>query len=191
MKPYFVLLALPLAGCISFGAKPPKQLLELTPTATVAPDTARTSSAGATLTVLYPSAYAPISGNRVPVYDGETAVAFVKDALLVDAPARQFQRLLSETIAAKTNRVVLDVRQTALDPGARLTGALLKFGVDPARMQAVVIYDAVLTRAPERVETRRFAASAPVAAVDPLNVGAALNRASNDIAAQVAEWVGN
>ena len=38
----------------------------------------------------------------------DASVAYVKDAQWVEAPQRLFQRLLSETVAAKTPLVVLD-----------------------------------------------------------------------------------
>ncbi len=41
-----LLLAAPLAGCISFGDKPPSQLLNLTATAQVAAGTTLTARAG-------------------------------------------------------------------------------------------------------------------------------------------------
>ncbi|MBA3896591.1 MAG: membrane integrity-associated transporter subunit PqiC [Sphingomonadaceae bacterium] len=191
IKPLFALaMALPLAGCISFGAKPPKQLLTLSAATPVAAGAARTAGPGETVTVLYPSPAAAISGNRVPVYDGATAIAYVKDALWVDSPSHQFQRLLSETIAAKTDRVVLDLRQYTFDPGTRLTGSLLAFGVDSGKMEAVVTYDGVLARGANQVETRRFEARVPLTVIDPLSAGAALNQAANTVAADVAAWVG-
>ena len=40
-------------------------------------------------------------------------------------------------------------------------------------------------------EKRRFEARVPVSAIEPVPAGAALNQAANQVAAQVAEWVGN
>lgn len=184
-----LIATLPLSACISFGAKPPKQLLTLAATAQVAPDTRRMAGPGETVTVLYPSAAAAISGNRVPVYDGPNAIAYVKDALWVDSPSHQFQRLLSETIAAKTNRVVLDLRQYTVDPGTRLTGSLLFFGVDAARSEAVVTFDGILARDNAHVETRRFESRVPVSRIDPLGAGAAISAAANNVAGEVAAWL--
>lgn len=185
-----ILAAVSLAGCVSFGAKPPKSLLTLNPAATVTAGADRRAGPGETLTILFPSVPAPISNMRVPVYDGATAIAYVKDAQWVDTPSRMFQRLLSETVAASTGRVVLDLRQYTADPGTRVSGVLQKFGIDAGTNEAVVVYDALLQRpGGGGVETRRFEARAPVGAINATNAGAALNRAANSVAAEAAAWV--
>jgi cholesterol transport system auxiliary component len=179
-----------LTGCVSFGAKPPKQLLTLNATSQRPVGTTRTASSGETITVYVPVALPPISSTRVPVYEGDNAVAYVKDALWVDAPARQFQRLLSETVAATTGRVVLDIRQYTADPGLRIQGTLQRFGVEAsAQPQAVVVYDAMIMRSGGVVDSRRFEARAPVAAIEAVSAGSALSVAANDVAAQVAAWI--
>ena len=178
-----------LSAC-SLGGSAPKQLLSLSSTAVVPVDTQRTVAAGNTLTVFVPSAGAALSGTRIPVYDGGTAVAYVKDAVWLDTPARQFQRLLSETIAANSSRVVLDVRQTVVDPGTRLTGSLITFGIDASAGQAVVTFDAQRSVGREQVNIRRFESRVPVSTVDALNSAQALNRAANEVAVAVAAWVG-
>ena len=53
----------------------------------------------------------------------------------VDTPDQLFQDLLAETVRRTTNRVVLDPRQTALDPGLLVTGELQRFGYDAATGQ--------------------------------------------------------
>jgi hypothetical protein len=47
-----------------------------------------------------------------------------------EMPSELFARLVSETIAATTGRVVLDPKQFTFDPGQRLTGTLQRFGLD-------------------------------------------------------------
>jgi cholesterol transport system auxiliary component len=84
---------------------------------------------------------------------------------------------------------VLDPRQFSLDPGVRLTGTLQSFGIDADRMEAVVVYDAALARG-ESVQTRRFAARASLAAIDAPSAAAALNQAANQVAADIAAWIG-
>ena len=182
--------ALALAGCISFGAKPPETLMRLTAADSVAAQSSRTAPASEAITVVTPTLPQELQTPRVPVRTGETSVAYLKDAQWVEIPGSLFGRLLSETIAARTGRVVLDPRQFTYDPGIRLTGTLQAFGVQADRMEAVAIYDGVLARGPQNVETRRFEARVPVAAVDPSSVGPALNEAANKIAADVAAWVG-
>ena len=132
-----------------------------------------------------------VTGSAIPVAENETAIAYVKDAQWVEPPARLFARLMSDTIAAKTGRVVLSTAQSFADPGARLTGELRQFGVDAGTHQAVVVFDASLVRNDRHVfEKRRFMATTPMAKVDAANVGFALNQAANQVAGEVADWVG-
>lgn len=182
-------LALALTGCISFGAKVPDSLLRLTATSTVPAETSRTGSTREAVTVLTPSTPQELRTPRVPVRTG-TSVAYLKDAQWVEMPGSLFARLLSETIAARTGRLVLDPGQFAFDPGLRLTGQLQQFGIDAEANEAVVVYDAALSRVPDTVETRRFEARVPIAAVDVANAGAGLNQAANQVAAEVAGWIG-
>jgi cholesterol transport system auxiliary component len=182
--------ALSLSGCISFGAKPPKTLLTLVPSVTVAPNTVHQAGPGKTVTILYPTAPAAISVTRLPVYDSNGMITYVKDIAWNDTPSHLFQNLMSEVVAAKTGKVVVDVRQYTVDPGTRVSGTLVKFGIDAQAMQAVVVFDAILLRAGDTaIETRRFEARAPVGAIET-GAGAALNMAANDAALQVAAWVG-
>jgi cholesterol transport system auxiliary component len=68
---------------------------------------------------------------------------------------------------------------------------LQRFGYDAASGQVVVTYDASLSTAGgNRVETRRFTASAPADGT-AATVPAALNRAANQVALDVAKWVGS
>ena len=180
--------ALAVSGCLSFGAKPPPTLMRLT--SDVQPGTAsRTAAAGAAITVVPPSVPAELMTARVPVRSGTTQVAYVKDAQWVEAPNILFARLLSATIAGRSGRVVLDPKQFTFDPGQRLTGTLQAFGLDADRMEAVLVYDAAVSRG-ESVETRRFEAHVAVPALDAASAPAALNQAANQVAAEVAAWVG-
>jgi cholesterol transport system auxiliary component len=154
------------------------------------PASSRSGPQSGAITVVPPTAPAELNTPRVPVRTGATQVAYVKDAQWVEVPAIMFARLLSETIAAKTGRVVLDPKQFTFDPGQRLTGTLQTFGLDADRMQAVLVYDAAVSRGKDSVETRRFEARVPVAALDAASAPAALNQAANQVAAEVAAWVG-
>lgn len=183
-------LAFALAGCISFGADPPPYLLTLQPASTVAPATSRSAPAEQAVTVVPPSLPQALNTNRVPVRSSGTAIAYLKDAQWVETPDTLFGRLLSETIAARTGRVVLDPEQFAFSPGVRLTGQLQSFGVDADAMQAVVIYDAALARGGDAIETRRFEARVPVSAVETAAVAPAINQAANQVAQDVAGWIG-
>src|SRR5215217_1625503 len=188
-RPFLALAAaLAVSGCLSFGAKPPPTLMRLTADVQ-RPTASRTAQAGEAITVVPPTAPAELNTPRVPVRTGATQVAYVKDAQWVEVPTILFARLLSETIAGRTGRVVLDPRQFTFDPGQRLTGTLQAFGLDADRMEAVLVYDAAVSRG-ESVETRRFEAHVPVAALDAASAPAALNQAANQVAAEVAAWVG-
>ncbi len=186
--PFAALLVLALGGCVSFGPKAPKMLMTLTTSAAVPVNAVRRASADNTMLILTPTANAAVTTVRIPVYDG-TAISYVADGAWNEPPVRALQRLLSETVTARTAKIVLDPRQFGANPAMRLSGQLQRFGVDPVAMQAVITFDAQLSREAGQVETRRFEAKAPLAAVDASQSGTALNRAANDLAAQVADWV--
>lgn len=184
--------AFPLTACLSFGEAPPATLMTLSSTATLPAGTARTARAGMAVVVLPPSAPQELSVLRVPVRSSPTELAYLKDAQWVEPPTRLFRNLLAETIATRTGRPVLDLRQYAMAPGARLSGRLANFGLDAPSMNVIVTYDAALARPNvEGVETRRFEARVPVSAPLPGPVAIALNQAANQVADEVAAWIGN
>ena len=189
-----VALAAALTGCslggMLGGGKPPTTLVTLTPEAPEPAQIVRTAAAGQAVTIATPAVGKELSAVRVPVQATPTDVQYVADLQLVDTPARLFQDLLSETVRRTTNRVVLDSGQTALDPGLTVSGELQRFGYDAATGQVVVQYDGSLSAAGgNRVETRRFTATAPADGTSA-TVGPALNRAANQVAQQVAQWIG-
>ena len=108
----------------------------------------------------------------------------------VESPDRLFQDLVQETVVRTTGRVVLDPRQSALDPGLHLTGTLTRFGYDAQEGAVIVRYDGALsTVGGNRVETRRFEAREPADGTAS-TVGPALNAAANRVAMDVAQWIG-
>jgi cholesterol transport system auxiliary component len=181
--------ALALSAC--FGGGGPAQLLTLSAAETRPAAAPRTAGAGEAITVAVPTVPQALRTTRIPVYVSDTVIQYLKDAVWVENPGALFGRLLGETISARTGRVVLDPSQYSLDPGTRLTGTLVKFGLDPGRMEAVIVYDAAIARAPTGVTTNRFEARVPVAAATPAAVAPALNQAANQLADQVAAWVGS
>jgi cholesterol transport system auxiliary component len=189
MRKLTLLLALALSACFG-GSKAPDQLLTLTPAVRMTAEASRTAQPGQAVTVVPPTVPQELNTMRVPVRSGDTSVAYLKDAQWVEMPARLFGRVLSETIAGSTGRVVLDPAQFTLDPGIRLTGQLQTFGLDADSMEAVAVYDAALMRSETSVETRRFEARVPVSEDKVGSVAPALNQAANQIAAEVAKWVG-
>jgi cholesterol transport system auxiliary component len=194
-KPVLLLAVLPLAalsGCISFGAKPPPSLLTLDAATLVPVGNTQTAVPGHTMTVDTPAVSQALAVQRVPVQASDTSIAYVKDAQWVEPPAKLFARLLADTITAKTSWVVLGAEQTRADPGVILTGELRHFGVDAATHEAVVTYDAALVRGSAApVEKRRFEARVPVTSIAAGPVGTAINQAANQVAGEVATWVGS
>jgi cholesterol transport system auxiliary component len=179
-----------LSGCISFGAKPPPSLLTLEATAQPQPGAAQSSARAKSIVIAVPSTPASLATARVPVQATATSIAYVKDAQWAEPPSRLFARLLADTLTASANMVVLSPAQSFSDPSAVLGGELRAFGLDAGRREAIVTYDASLTRAgSETVEKRRFEARVPVAAIDALSVGPALSQAANQVAGEVSAWV--
>jgi cholesterol transport system auxiliary component len=181
-------LALPLGGCVSFGAKPPPTLMTLTADAGLAAGTVRSAQDGGPIAILTPTVPATLATLRLPVQDGPVAVAYLKDAQWTEPPSRLFRALLAETIAAKTGRIVAERGQAGPTPGLTLGGRISAFGLNAAAGEVVVRYDATLMR-DGALTTRRFEAKAPAVA-KPGPVASALNRAANQVAGEVADWVG-
>jgi cholesterol transport system auxiliary component len=191
-----IALAVSLSGCslggmLGGGGKAPATLVTLTPEAAEPASLVRSAAAGQAVTVMVPTVPKELMAVRVPVQVNYVDVQYVTNVQLVDTPDRLFQRLVSETIRRTTNRVVLDPNQASLDPGLVVTGVLQRFGYDASTGQVVVTYDASLSTAGgNRVETRRFTSTAPADGT-AATVPAALNRVANQVALDVAKWVGS
>lgn len=181
--------ALALSACFG-GARIPDQLLTLTPDEMRPAATPVIAGRGAAITVVDPTVPQALRTLRVPVYVSETAIQYLQDAQWVENPAPLFARLVGETIAVRTGRVVLDSRQYTHDPGTRLTGQLQRFGIDPGAMEVVLVYDAAMARPEGGIATNRFEARVSIAELSPAAVAPALNQAANQVAGQVAAWVG-
>ena len=184
--------AVSLTACIGLGGKTPPFLLTLDAEAAPAAGGARTAGEAATLTILIPTAPQKLRTTRIPVQQDEASVAYVKDAQWVEAPSRLFQRLVSETISARTSRVVLDEGQYLTAPGEQLAGQLMEFGVDARTNEAVVVYQAMLVSAGGKTVTqRRFEAREAIGGkVEAKPVGEALTRGANKVAVEVSGWLG-
>lgn len=181
--------ALSLAACFG-GKKVPPTLLTLTSSAPAPASVNRAAAPGEAITIDVPVIPKELATTRVPAQVGPTAIAYVEDVQWVESPDRLFQDLLQETVIRTTGRVVLDPRQSALDPGLHLTGTLTRFGYDTQLGAVLVRYDGALSTAGgTRVETRRFEAQVPADGTAS-TVGPALNAAANQVATEVAAWVG-
>jgi cholesterol transport system auxiliary component len=187
-------LALAVGGCslgslLGGGGKTPESLLTLTPEAAPVGAFTRAANAGTAVTINTPVVADELRTVRVPVQVTPYDVAYVQDLQWVATPDRLFRDLLAETVRRRTSRVVLDPRQTALDPGLIVSGQLQRFGYDAATGQVLVRFDANLaTAGGTRVETRRFEATAPADGT-AATVGPALNRAANQVALDFAAWI--
>jgi cholesterol transport system auxiliary component len=182
---------LPLAGCISFGPKLPPSLLTLTAATPLAAGTAATTDDAHAVAVALPSAPQALMTQRLMVQASPTEVAYLKDAQWAAPPAQLFRSLLAETITVRTGRVVPDPRLLSTQPNTRLSGQLTRFGLDAGANAVEVVFDAALTHeGSPTLQARRFSARVPVSSQAPVSVGQALNQAANDVAVQVADWVG-
>jgi cholesterol transport system auxiliary component len=189
-----IALALALGACslggMLGGGKAPTTLMVLTPEAPDPGQIARTAAPGQAVTIAVPHVSRELNNVRVPVQVNPTDVQYVTDLTLADTPDRLFAGLLAETVRRTTNRVVVNPEQTGVDPGLTVTGVLQRFGYDAATGQVIVQYDGSLAvPGGNRVETRRFTASAPADGT-AATVGPALNRAANQVALDVAKWIG-
>ena len=188
-----VALALALGGCAGLlggGGKPPPYLFTLTPDAPGPGAIVRTAGAGQAVTIAVPAVSKELNTVRVPVQVSPTVVQYVPNLQWVDTPDHLFKNLVAETVRRTTSRVVLDAGETTFDPGMVVSGQLRRFGYDAQTGQAIVEYDAALSTAgANQVQTRRFTATVP-ADGSSTTVGPALDRAANQVALEVAKWIG-
>lgn len=183
-------LSVSLAGCISLGGEAPPSLMTLTATA-VAPagDGASGTMSGAIL-IAELEAPAKLAVPRVPVQVDDANIAYLKDAFWVERPSRLFRRLLGETIRTQSGRLVVDSNEVVGAPDDIVRGTLREFGYDARSQSVIVRFDAIRSGEGDAVKTRRFESVIPGVSAEAGPVGDALNRAANDVAGQVADWVG-
>lgn len=183
------LALLGLSGCVSLGGKAPDSLLTLTPAATAPAGSSASGTASTAIAISDFEAPARLDVNRVPVQVTDSQIAYLKDAVWNEKPARLLRRLIAETLRARGGRLVVD----GDDPGAqaelRISGTLREMGYDARSGEVVLVLDAARLGAGSSVTTRRFEARVPGVVAEAAPVGAALNQAANQIAAEVAAWV--
>lgn len=179
-----------LSGCVSLGgAEPPESLLTITPELSAPAGSSVSANGTDTIALHEPAVPAEIDVLRVPVRIDDANLAYLKDAVWVERPAQLFRRLLAETIRVRSERVVLAGGDPAARSGTHLRGTLSQFGYDAARSAAVVRFDATLLGEDGSVRQQRFEAVEEGVLADAGNVGAALNRAANEVAREVADWI--
>lgn len=178
-----------LSSILGGGGKAPPYLFTLTSEAPPVP-LSRSAAVGETVTIRAPVVPRELRTTRVPVQVSPTVVQYVKDLQWVDMPDRLFQHLLEETVRRTTNRVVLDPAQATLNPGLVVSGELQRFGYDAQTGSVIVQYDAsIATSGGTHVQSRRFESSVPADGTAG-TVGPALNQAANQVALEVARWIG-
>ena len=185
-------MALGLAGCISLGGPPPESLLTLSPEARAPAGSGATAApARKVIAVLALDTPAKLDVLRVPVQVTDTELAYLQEAFWVEKPARLFRHLLGETLRAKSGgtALVLDGDETVALATTSLRGTLIDMGYDAPSQSVVVRYDAIRVDAEGNATTRRFEARESGVPAQARSVGAALNRAANTVAGEVADWV--
>ena len=182
------LAALLLAGCISFGPKVPDTLFTLTPESAPAAGATASGTVGGSIVVMEPEAAQKLDVQRIPVQVDTANVAYLKDAQWVERPALLMQRLIAETIRTRTGRLVIEEDPVG-DSAVRLSGRLLDMGYDAQGSAVVVRFEAARETPGGQIDTRRFESSVANVEPDRASVGLALNRAANDVARQVADWM--
>lgn len=183
-----VLLSTALAGCL--GGKPPKNLIGLTPVSAAPAGPLGSGKLAQAIVVLDPQADRRIDVQRIPVQVDDSRIEYVKDLTWVEKPTRQFRQLLAETIRAKGNRLVLEEVDELAGAQARLGGRLIDLGYDARSQSVVVRFDAMREDGAGNVRSQRFEATVPGVSPKPEQIGPALNKAANEVAQQVADWVG-
>ncbi|GGI70912.1 hypothetical protein GCM10007973_04860 [Polymorphobacter multimanifer] len=198
MKPLrviLVLLPVVVAGCgplVQIGAKGPPAVSLLLVEATATPTGVQAKPGSPTIAVDLPLLPAMLQTLRVAVRISDTEIQYLTAAGWAETPNRQVQRLFSDTLAAR-GLPVLDRSQVSPQPQATLSGALRDFTLDvrdPLQPIVRVRYDAQLSHPnqPRGPDLRRFEASEPVASQAPADVAAALSRAINRLAGDLADW---
>lgn len=160
--------------------------------ATAARSATPSAANGPTVAVELPQLPAMLQSLRLAVRISDSEIQYLTAANWAETPNRQVQRLFSDTLAAR-GLPVLDRGQASIQPEATLSGALREFTLDvrdPLKPVVRVRYDAQLShpRQPRRPDLRRFEASEPVSSQLPADVAAALSRATNRLAAELADW---
>ncbi|GAA4051476.1 ABC-type transport auxiliary lipoprotein family protein [Parerythrobacter jejuensis] len=178
-----------LSACISLGSEPPPSLLTLTAANGAPAGSGSTGTNENALSVIEPSAPQRLSVTRVPVQVDDATIAYLQDAVWVERPTRLFRRLLSETIRTRTGRVVIDGFDPTFATSQQLRGSLVEFGYDARSSSVIVRYDAMRDGENDTVVTQRFESVVSGVPAEAGPVGDALNRAANDVAGQVADWV--
>lgn len=183
-------LALALPGCISLGGEPPESLLTLSPETRAPVGAGVAAGPDRTVIAVLPiDTPAKLDVLRVPVAVSDTELAYLQEAFWVEKPGRLFRGLLGETLRARGNALVMDSDETVALATVTLRGTLTDMGYVAPDSAVVVRFDAIRIDAAGTTTTRRFEARETGVPAEGRAVGAALNRAANTVAGEVADWV--
>jgi cholesterol transport system auxiliary component len=186
-------MLLVLGGCVSFGGgKAPESLLTLSPLASPPVGSgamAGRETTGRAILVQLPDTPAKLDVLRLPVTINDTQIAYLEETYWVEKPARLFRRLIGETLRARGSALVIDNDDTPILSDMTLRGTLLEMGYDARTSEVVVRFDAVRSEAGGKAVSRRFEAREGGIAPESLVVGQALNRAANQVAVDIADWL--
>jgi len=183
-------LLLAMAGCVSLGGgKPPPFLLTLSADKQVPAGTTANGTGTSAIMVMVPETDQRLAVLRIPVQVDDTQVAYLVGTAWVERPSRLFRGLLAETLRTRTQALVLEDTQAAPVGGTRLSGRLIDLGFDARNQSVVVRFDAMRTGPKGELQTKRFESVVPGVQAKPEFVGPALNKAANDVAGQVADWM--
>jgi cholesterol transport system auxiliary component len=182
--------ALSLSGCVSLGGgKPPEALIVLTADESAPAGPMASGAASNAIVVLDPEADRRFDVDRVAVQVTPSNVAYLKDAVWVEKPARQFRRLLAETVRARASRVVIEGSDYEVEGSTVVSGRLVQIGYDAASQAVVVRFDAMVEEKGGAVRSRRFEAEVPGIKAEAAAVAPALNAAANQVAKEAAGWI--
>lgn len=190
---------LSLASCVKLGgAAPPESLFTLT---AARADTSAEGGAAkprgrnsAIIVIAEPSVPQMLNVTRIPVQVDDTSVAYLKDAVWIEPPARLFQRVVKEVVAQKSGAIVVTQAEAKLGRSIRLSGELQQFTYDARTSSVIVRFDArkdilgadgaIMTS-----EMRRFEVVEPGVTPQGRAVSRALNAATNNAALEIADWL--
>jgi cholesterol transport system auxiliary component len=192
MKKRAVLVGVLLLGaCVKVGegGKPPRQMFTLPPVSAPAGGLV-TATPITTLAVSEPEAERALGLTRIAVRVNDTSIAYMKEGLWSERPARLLRNHIAEVIRARGRRLVLVDSEDGAQAGQHLGGRLIFMGYDDQTRSAVIRYDALLTKLDGTLAQRRFEAVEKGVAPKPEAVAQALGRMSDKLAAEVADWVG-
>ena len=184
-----VIASLSLTGCLGLSSKPPKQLVSLSPTTSAQAGAATTGTLADAILVHDPEADRSLDVLRVPVRINASTIAYMQDIAWVEKPSRQFRSLLSETLRARTGRLVVEDGDFEAVGRTMITGRLLAMGYDAPSQSVIMRIDMHRQDKGGAIVSRRFEASVPGIQPKAAPVAAALGQVANDVAGQVAVWI--